>query len=96
MASGSFRRRYAAAEKESASVSAATARPESAPVGIYQDQDELETTLSLPSVIGRKGVREVLPLPLDENEAKALQVSADEIKTALADPEVVKILNGLQ
>lgn len=55
-----------------------------APVGIYH-KEPFETTLSLPSVIGRKGVRAVLRPTLSDDEEKALQASADTIKKALQD-----------
>ncbi|MCH7604179.1 MAG: hypothetical protein IIB54_15590 [Planctomycetes bacterium] len=53
-----------------------------APVGVFQNT-RFETTLSLPSVIGRQGVTKVLSLALSVEEDEALQASADAIKAAL-------------
>lgn len=43
-----------------------------------------DVCLSLPAVIGRQGVRQVLPLPLSEDEVQALRRSADVIRQAFA------------
>lgn len=52
-----------------------------APVGTYHE--DLGTTLSRPSIIGREGVRRVLELPLDDEESIQLQRSARVIREAL-------------
>lgn len=43
-----------------------------------------DVCLSLPSVVGRDGVRRVLPVPLDPGEVEALQASAAAIRQAVA------------
>ena len=43
-----------------------------------------DVCLSLPAVVGRQGVRQVLPLPLSEDEAQALRHSAEVIRQAFA------------
>lgn len=53
-----------------------------APVGVFQ-KSRFETTLSLPSVIGRQGVTKVLSPALSVEEDEALEASADAIKAAL-------------
>ena len=59
------------------------ARDENAvlPVGTYQA--DYGATLSLPAVLGRRGVTRVLPPPMTEAEAADLRKSADHIKEAL-------------
>ena len=51
------------------------------PIGSYQEQ--YGVTLSLPSIVGRSGVAEVLTPQLSDEEAKALEKSAESIATAL-------------
>lgn len=47
------------------------------PYGIH------DVCLSLPAVVGRQGVRHLLPVPLDEDELQALRRSAEVIRGAL-------------
>ena len=51
------------------------------PVGSYQEK--YGVTLSLPSIVGRGGVADVLRPQLSDEEAKALEKSAESIRTAL-------------
>ena len=51
------------------------------PVGSYQKQ--FGVTLSLPSVVGRAGILEVLPPDLSDEERSALEKSADNMRKAL-------------
>jgi len=44
-----------------------------------------EVCLSLPAVLGREGVREVLPIALDETERAQLAASADGLKAMLKE-----------
>ena len=53
-----------------------------APIGIFQR--EFSVTLSLPSIIGKRGVREVLRPSLSARESKGLAASAAVIAEALA------------
>jgi L-lactate dehydrogenase len=39
--------------------------------------------LSLPAVVGREGVRRVLPIPLSDDEAARLRTSADAIRSTI-------------
>jgi L-lactate dehydrogenase len=52
------------------------------PIGAYSP--EYSVTLSLPSVLGRRGVRAALPLSLSEEERVALEKSAAKLKEAVA------------
>ncbi|HEY4470826.1 MAG TPA: NAD(P)-binding domain-containing protein [Stellaceae bacterium] len=52
------------------------------PIGAYQPH--YEVTLSLPSVLGRDGVVEILEPEMSEEERQALQRSADTLKAAVA------------
>lgn len=52
------------------------------PVGSHRP--EYAVTLSLPSVVGREGVREVLCPDLSDEETRALERSAETLRTALA------------
>jgi L-lactate dehydrogenase len=54
-----------------------------APVGVFQPQ--FSVTLSLPAVIGRRGVSKVLVPTLSAEETRALAQSAEAIAEALAD-----------
>ena len=51
------------------------------PIGTYQQQ--FGVTLSLPSIVGRGGVIEVLPPELSDEERSALDKSADNLRKAL-------------
>jgi L-lactate dehydrogenase len=42
-----------------------------------------DVTLALPHIVGRQGIMGTLPLPLSQEEEKALQASADTIRSAL-------------
>lgn len=53
------------------------------PIGSYNP--EYGVTLSLPSVLGREGVVEILDPQMSEDERKALQRSAETLKSALAE-----------
>jgi L-lactate dehydrogenase len=55
------------------------------PIGVYSP--EYRVTLSLPSVLGRSGVRAALPLSLSEEEQIALEKSAAKLKEAVARTE---------
>lgn len=39
--------------------------------------------LSVPAIVGREGVKQVLDIPLDEDEMKRLRLSADTIKDSI-------------
>ena len=52
------------------------------PIGSYNPR--YNVTLSLPSVVGREGVVQVLEPELSDNEGQALQRSADTLKAATA------------
>jgi L-lactate dehydrogenase len=52
------------------------------PIGSYQPKHGV--TLSLPSVLGRQGVTRVLEPEMSDEEGKALERSADTLRTALA------------
>ena len=51
------------------------------PIGSFQKQ--FGVTLSLPSVVGRSGVRQVLKPDLSEEEREGLKKSVDSLKKAL-------------
>ncbi len=44
-----------------------------------------DVCLSLPAIVGREGIREILPLPLDAGEQAALQHSAATLKALLRE-----------
>jgi len=52
------------------------------PIGSYQEK--FGVTLSLPSIVGREGVVEVLEPELSEDERKGLEKSAESLRKALA------------
>lgn len=54
-------------------------------VSIYDE--ELKVCLSKPVVLGRKGVEEVLELPLDEEENEALKKSARSLREVIEEAE---------
>jgi L-lactate dehydrogenase len=39
--------------------------------------------LSVPTIVNRKGIKEIIKLPLDENEIKEFQTSANIIKNVI-------------
>jgi L-lactate dehydrogenase len=51
------------------------------PLSVYQD--DWKSCLSLPAVIGAKGVERVLPVPLNDNERSLLQQSADRLRSVI-------------
>jgi L-lactate dehydrogenase len=53
------------------------------PIGSYQER--FGVTLSLPSVLGRAGVIEVLEPELSDEERKGLEKSAETLRKALED-----------
>lgn len=55
------------------------------PVSIYDE--ELKVCLSKPVVLGRKGVEEVLELPLDDGEKEALKKSAKSLREVIEEAE---------
>lgn len=55
------------------------------PVSIYDE--ELKVCLSKPVVLGRKGVEEVLELPLNEEEKGALRKSAGSLREVIEEAE---------
>ena len=44
-----------------------------------------DVCLSMPAIVGEKGVDTLLPIELDENEMAALKASADTLKAVIAD-----------
>ena len=42
-----------------------------------------DLALSLPSIVGRKGVREILEMPLSKEELAALAASAEQMREAI-------------
>jgi len=56
-------------------------------VSCYVDrfEDVTDVCLSLPAVLGREGIREVLPIALDETERRQLTASAVALKKMLVD-----------
>ena len=63
------------------------------PVSFYQE--DLGVSLSMPAVLGRKGIVREIKVQLDEEEKKALKKSADALKevVAKAEKELEKIEN---
>ena len=59
-------------------------RNEPAVIPIASYNAEYGVTLSLPSVLGRRGVARILEPPMSDEERKALRRSADTLKSALA------------
>lgn len=58
------------------------------PVSVYDE--ELKVYLSRPVILGRKGIEEVLELPLDDAEQKALKASADSLREVIEEAEKAK------
>lgn len=67
----------------SARIAEMVLRDERAVIPVGSLHDEFGVTLSLPSVVGRRGVIEVLPPPLSEQEREGLKKSAASLKAAL-------------
>jgi L-lactate dehydrogenase len=67
-----------------ARIAEAIVADESVVVPIGSHQPRYGVTLSLPSVLGPGGVKRVLEPALDDDEARALQASAEAIKASLA------------
>ena len=55
------------------------------PVSIYDE--ELKVCLSRPVILGRGGIEEVLELPLDDGEKKALKASAESLREVIEGAE---------
>lgn len=55
------------------------------PVSIYDE--ELKVCLSKPVVLGRKGVEEILELPLNKEEKEALGKSAKSLREVIEEAE---------
>ena len=55
------------------------------PIGSFNPKHGV--TLSLPSVLGREGVIQILEPEMSEEETKALERSADRLRNALAQLE---------
>lgn len=55
------------------------------PVSVYDE--ELKVYLSRPVILGRKGIEEVLELPLDDGEQKALKASAECLRSVVEEAE---------
>ena len=55
------------------------------PVSIYDE--ELKVCLSRPVILGRGGIEEVLELPLDDGEKKALKASAESLREVIEEAE---------
>ena len=55
------------------------------PVSVYDE--ELKVYLSRPVILGRKGIEEVLELPLDDGEQKALRASAESLRSVIEEAE---------
>lgn len=55
------------------------------PISHYQD--DLKVCLSMPAVLGRKGVVRTIPVPLSGEEKKEVQKSADSLKEVIQDAE---------
>ncbi|GAB7333266.1 hypothetical protein MBLNU13_g04909t2 [Cladosporium sp. NU13] len=55
------------------------------PVSVYDE--ELKVYLSRPVILGRKGIEEVLELPLDDGEQKALKASAESLRSVIEEAE---------
>jgi L-lactate dehydrogenase len=55
------------------------------PVSVYDET--LKVSLSKPVILGRKGIEEVLELPLNEEEKKALEESARSLREVIEEAE---------
>jgi L-lactate dehydrogenase len=55
------------------------------PVSVYDEN--LKVSLSKPVILGRKGIEEVLELPLNEEEQKALEESARSLREIIEEAE---------
>jgi L-lactate dehydrogenase len=55
------------------------------PVSVYDEN--LKVSLSKPVILGRKGIEEVLELPLNEEEQKALEESARSLREIIEKAE---------
>jgi L-lactate dehydrogenase len=55
------------------------------PVSVYDEN--LKVSLSKPVILGRKGIEEVLELPLNEEEKKALEASANSLREVIEEAE---------
>jgi L-lactate dehydrogenase len=55
------------------------------PVSVYDE--DLRVYLSRPVVLGRKGIEQVLELPLDDGEQKALKASAESLRSVIEEAE---------
>ena len=53
------------------------------PISHYQE--DLQCCLSLPVVLGRKGIVKTMPLPLSEDEKAALEASATSLKEVISE-----------
>ena len=65
-------------------IAEAVARDEQAVFTVGSYIGRYGVTLSLPSVVGRDGVREVLSPAMSDDETRALERSAETLRTALA------------
>jgi L-lactate dehydrogenase len=54
-------------------------------VSVYDEN--LKVSLSKPVILGRKGIEEVLELPLSEEEKKALENSAKSLREVIEEAE---------
>jgi L-lactate dehydrogenase len=55
------------------------------PVSVYDEQ--LKVYLSKPVILGRSGIEEILELPLDDGEKKALKASAESLREVIEEAE---------
>ena len=55
------------------------------PVSVYDE--DLKVYLSRPVILGRKGIEEVLELPLDNGEQKGLEASAESLRSVIEEAE---------
>lgn len=55
------------------------------PVSVYDE--DLKVYLSRPVILGRKGIEEVLELPLDDGEQKSLEASAESLRSVIEEAE---------
>jgi L-lactate dehydrogenase len=55
------------------------------PVSVYDEQSKVY--LSKPVILGRKGIEQVLDLPLDDGEKKALKASAESLREVIEEAE---------
>lgn len=58
------------------------------PVSVYDG--DLKVYLSRPVILGRKGIEEVLELPLDDGEQKGLETSAESLRSVIEEAEKKK------